>query len=322
MMNPSTPMRIAAIDVGTNTAELLVADVEHGVLSSICEEERVIRLGAGVDASGRVSREALDRLKEALLDLRRVAEAHGAEPIIVGATSASRDAENKQAVVDFVRKEIGLAYEILTGEEEATWTFVAACAVEDELSGRCAVLDIGGGSTEIIIGRGDARGPEAIAMRRSLNIGTVRLTERFFDEQPPDADAVVRAEAFIDAAIDDADCPIDEGMPVIGNSGTTVTLALVAAGPASAWDELDARQRLLSSEAIHAWRRRLLDASFDEVMALHPTTMSGRADVFPIGVLILERILQRYGMGALHVSPYQLRHGLIFRFLARHEKDA
>ena len=308
--------RIAAIDVGTNTAEILVADVSDGSIRPVYDDERFVRLGAGVDASGRVNEDALQRLKEALIVLRDAAEEHGAEAIIVGGTSASRDAANQKEIVAFVRRETGLDYEILSGDEEATWTFVAACAAVDALTGRCAVLDIGGGSTEIIIGQGDVRGPEAIAYRRSFNIGTVRLTERFFDAQPPDPAAVDRAEAFIDETLRSADVPLAAETPVIGNSGTAVALALINAGPEAAWDDLDADQRVLSAEAVRGWRERLLGATFDEVMALHPTVMQGRADIFPMGLVILDRILQQAGVGAFRVSPYQLRHGLLFRWMA------
>ncbi len=309
-------MRIAAIDVGTNTAEILVADVGDGQIRPVYDAERFVRLGAGVDASGRVGAAALGRLKEALIALRDAAEERGAEQIIIGGTSASRDAANQDEIVAFVRRETGLDYEILSGDEEATWTFVAACAAVDDRMGRGAVLDIGGGSTEIIIGHGEGRGPEAIGFRRSLNIGTVRLTERFFDAQPPDPSAVTRAEAFIDDALQSAEIPLDAGTPVLGNSGTAVALALVNAGPEAAWGDLAPAQRILSAEAVRDWRERLLGASFDAVMALHPTVMQGRADVFPMGLLILDRILQQFGIGAFRVSPYQLRHGLLFRWMA------
>lgn len=315
-------MRIATIDVGTNTAELLVADVQDGAIDPIHEEERFVRLGAGVDARGEINAEALDRLKNALIDLRQGAEQHEADRVIVGATSASRDAANKQTVVDFVQKETGLSYNILSGKEEATWTFIAACAAYDDLTGRCAVLDIGGGSTEVIVGRGNVRGPDAIEVCRSLDIGTVRLTERFFERQPPDPKAIARAEALINQTLESAAVPLQGDIPVLGNSGTTVALALVHAGPQARWSDLDADQRMLPAEVVHEWRDRLLRATVDEVKAWHPTAMHGRADVFPMGMLILDCFLQNCGIEALRVSSYQLRHGLLFWDVARREDGA
>ncbi len=312
-------MRIAAIDVGTNTAQLLVAECADGrVVRRVGTDERFVRLGEGVDASGRIGRAALERLKAALLAQRRLAEGWGAEHVVVGATSASRDAANWQEVVDFVRRETGLAYEILSGEEEATWTFAAACAADPDLDGACVVVDIGGGSTEIIVGEGGAVGPEAIRYRRSLNVGSVRFTERFFDGQPPSREAVRRAAEAIDRALAEADVPVPAGATCIGTSGTTEALALVNAGPSSAWEALDEADRTLPADAVRGWCERLLACDFDGVMALHPAAMRGRADVFPMGVLILDRFLRVASLGACRASTYQLRHGLVLRWLHRH----
>ena len=314
---PADRRRIATIDVGTNTAELLVAELEEGAIQTVHEDERFVRLGEGVDARGTVSEAALERLKSALLALRDAAQAHGAEQILVGATSASRDAANQQAIVDFVQAETGLAYDILSGEEEATWTFRAACLSAPAHAASCTVLDIGGGSTEVIVGAADGRGAEAIAFRHSFNIGTVRLTERFFEALPPSPRAIERAEAFIREQLGSVTVPASGARPVLGNSGTALVLALVTAGPEAAWDALAADQQILAAAQVRQWRARLLTSTTDEVRALHPTAMHGRADVFPMGVLILDVLLDHLGAEALRVSPYQLRHGLLLRALRR-----
>ena len=175
-------------------------------------------------------------------------------------------------------------------------------------------LDIEG-STEVIVGDGSGHGPEAISFRHSFNIGTVRLTERFFAQLPPSSGAVERAETFIRQQIETVAIPIDGAMPVLGNSGTAMALALVNAGPESAWADLDADQHILSAADVRHWRERLLGCSTAEVMALHPQAMQGRADVFPMGVLILDVLLRAFGSEAFRVSPYQLRHGLLLRHL-------
>jgi len=311
-------MRIAAIDVGTNTAQLLVAEVEGGrITRRIGTDERFVRLGEGVDASGRIGAPALERLLGALRAQQAMAERHGAETIVVGATSASRDATNRPVVADAVRQATGLSYEVLSGDEEAIWTFAAARDGQPDAAGRTVVIDIGGGSTEIIMGQGNALGPDAVSRRHSLDIGSVRLTERFVDGHPPSDEAVRRAIDGIDAALDAIDGLGAADATLVGTSGTTEALALVQAGPSSTLDALDAAARVLAADAVRHWRDDLLRRSVGAVQALHPEAMHGRADVFPMGVLILDRFMRSAGFEALRVSAHQLRHGLILRWLYR-----
>lgn len=311
-------MRIAAIDVGTNTAQLLVAEVEGGrITRRVGTDERFVRLGEGVDASGQISAPARERLLDALQAQQQMAVEWGAEHITVGATSASRDAANQQDVVEAVRRATGLPYEILSGDEEAVWTFAAACDEYPDQTGPTVVIDIGGGSTEIIAGEGGATGPGAVQHRRSMDIGSVRLTERFFDAQPPSDDAVQRATDGIDAALAGADLPADPAATLIGTSGTTEALALVHAGPSSTIDALDEAARAISTTAVRWWRDELLSRSEDTVKALHPDAMHGRADVFPMGVLILDRFMAAGTFEQCRVSAHQLRYGLVLRWLYR-----
>jgi len=194
--------------------------------------KRIVRVGEGVDATRRVGEPAIRRLCEALLEYQRVAQAHGATRIIVGATSASRDADNQAELIADVRRETGLVYEILSGEAEAKWTFRGATSVFTGLEGTCAVLDIGGGSTEIVVG--DSAGE--LTYHRSLNVGALRLTERFFSTLPPGRAEVERAEALIARLLDEADCPLADdsplhgAWPLIGAGETTGVLALVRGG--------------------------------------------------------------------------------------------
>lgn len=317
-------MRIAAIDVGTNTAQLLVADVVDGAIHRKHVAERFVRLGEGVDATGRIGTAALDRLRATLSEHRSTAETLGAETFVVGATSASRDAANREEVVRVVREETGLPYEILSGDEEATWSFAAACAPFDDLTGDCLVVDVGGGSTELVGGTDPSRhaphAERAIRQRVSLDIGCIRLTERCFPSQPPDARAVTVADTAIRNALDATpDLVLDGAAPpvVIGTAGTATALAHVVAGPESRFDPLNGTGTTLSAERIRHWRDVVLRCSIDEIRALHPEAMEGRADVFPVGVMILEAVLRHVGAQALRVSPYELRHGLLLRYLAR-----
>jgi len=317
-------VRIAAIDVGTNTAQLLVADVVDGAIHRRHVAEQFVRLGEGVDASGRIGAAALDRLRATLSEHRSTAESLGADTFVVGATSASRDAANREEVVCVVREETGLPYEILSGDEEATWSFAAACAPFDDLNGDCLVVDVGGGSTELVAGAdpsGHAPHVErAIRQRVSLDIGCIRLTERCFQAQPPAPRDVEAADTAIQDALGAAPALVSddaEALVVIGTAGTATALAHINAGPESRFDPLDGLGTTLPTERVQHWRKIVLQHSVDEIRALHPEAMEGRADVFPVGVMILEAVLRHVDAGGLRVSPYELRHGLLLRFLAR-----
>jgi exopolyphosphatase/guanosine-5'-triphosphate,3'-diphosphate pyrophosphatase len=306
-------MNIATIDVGTNTVFLLIATItEDGSVAPLYEVKQIVRVGEGVDATGRVGEAAMRRLCEALLEYQRLAQAYGAARIIVGATSASRDADNKDELIAYVRRETGLRYEILSGEAEAKWTFRGAISILTNLEGTCAVLDIGGGSTEIAVG--DTAGE--LTYHRSLNFGALRLTERFFSALPPRRAEIERAEALIVRLLDEADCPLHDALPFIGAAETTGALVQVRAGVAS-WNALDASTVALTADEVHDWRSRLLQATANEVLALNPVVLKDRADVFPASVLILDTVMQRFGLPVCRVSPRGLRHGLALRFAAQ-----
>lgn len=308
-------MRIATIDVGTNTALLLVADVAAGQLVPLYEAERFVRLGEGVDATRRVGQAALARLGEALRAYRHEAARLGATVVAVAGTSASRDAANRGALAALVRAEVGCDYEILSGDDEATWSFRGALSAFPRLDGPCALVDIGGGSTEVMVGRpGAASAEAAFTYRRSLDVGSVRLRERFFGVLPPPAEAVAAAEAWLDAAFAQAALPAAGDVPLVGAAGTLVSLALVHAG-VSRWADLPPGADMLGAEVVAAWRGRLLGLSAGAVQALNPAVLTGRADVFAGGVLILDRLMRRQGWAAVRVSPRGLRHGLALRRL-------
>lgn len=317
---PSTP-RIATIDIGTNTAQLLVAEREDTKLRRIHTAERFVRLGEGVDAQGRIETAARDRLLHALHDHVQAARKHNAKNVSAAGTSALRDAANRDEVLAKVQDRIGLSIEILSGPEEAAWSFAAASSAFDDLSGACLVIDIGGGSTELVAGHAPSNVhpsyPDAITDRTSLDIGCVRLTERCFSSHPPSPEAIDAAEQIVDEALTAQSLELGSDPILIGTAGTATALALVHAGPDSTWDALRGGGVLLSRSAVRDWRNRLLQLTVDEIYALHPAAMEGRADVFPIGVMLLNRIMERYDRDTCRVSPYELRHGLAFRALVQ-----
>lgn len=287
-------MRIATIDVGTNAALLLVAEAAPGGgLRPVYTAERYIRLGAGVDARRRIAPEAMQRLRRTLLAYRDAARARGAEACYVTGTSASRDAENRAELAAYVRRETGLDYRILSGEEEARLSFLGVTAAFPDLDGPCVVVDVGGGSTEVVAGTPGA----PPAYRCSLDVGAVRLTERYL--APPPAPPRTRDAAAACVRDHLSRVPPLPG-PVLGAAGTTTALSHLYRPPA----------RTVTAADVHAWRERLLALSPDAVLALGPGILAGRADVFPAGVLILDLLLEHLDAPACHISPWDLRHGL------------
>lgn len=310
-------MRLATIDIGTNTAQLLVTEVKGDSLRRLHTAERFVRLGEGVDAEGRIRAAAQNRLLAALHEHRDAADEYGADVVSVAGTSALRDAANRQDVLDAIRSEIGLKVEILSGSEEAEWSFAAACAAFDDLTDACLVLDIGGGSTELVAGRAPSKqyphAIDAITDRVSLNVGCVRLTERCFSSHPPTSEEVDRVDCLIRKTFDDVMIDVGPEPVVIGTAGTATALALVHAGPDCSWNALDGAPFLLSHADVRHWRERLLQLSVEDILALHPDAMAGRADVFPVGVMLLEHVLDHFNVDECRVSPYELRHGLALR---------
>ncbi len=292
--------RIATVDVGTNTALLLVADVGRRRLEIVREADRYVRLGQGVDANRRLAPEAIARVVAALADYKAIADELGAETVVIGATSASRDAQNLGDLTAQVAA-LGLDYRVISGEEEALWSFRAACSAYPDLDAAC-VIDIGGGSTEVVAGRAAAAEPQ----RTSVDIGSVRLTERCFPALPPSLDAIASAEALVTEAFDGLN--VDASLPLVGSSGTVRVLGALA--------QAKDPTAPVSAGTVRAWRDRLLGLSAAEVLALDPEVLAGRADVYAAGVLILHAFVQRFGFAAVRPSPRGLRHGLALRWLA------
>ena len=293
--------RVAAVDVGTNTAKLLIADLNPTL--NLCprfEDRRMIRLGEGVDATGCISPAALDRLVTALCNFRDRAEALQAQHLIIAGTSASRDAS--RGLRHAIRARTGLRYEILSGTEEARWSFRGALAGLSKPIGQCLVLDVGGGSTEIV------RGSESGGIRSmvSLNMGSVRVSERFFSSQPPAAAEWRKARSFVENELTRGAVRSCRGLPLVGASDTQRLL-----------NELSDQAGMLTAQAIRNWSMRLRSMSKSQVLALHPGRMRGRADVFPAAVMITLAVLEHVGADLLTVSPWGLRHGLVLRLAER-----
>ncbi len=290
---------VAAIDCGTNTIKLLV-----GALPEVAVREmRMVRLGQDVDRTGRFADEALERVFAAIDEYAALIAQHDVSRIRFCATSAARDAENADVFAKGVLERLGVAPEVVSGVEEAALAFDGAVRnlrVRPELP--VLVIDIGGGSTELILGR------SAPDVAHSMDIGSVRLHERHLRSDPPTAQEVAACVADIDAALDA--CPVDvpAAATVVGVAGTVTT---VAAGvldlPAYDRDAID--QRVLSVDAVHATVDRLVAMTVAERLGL-PFMHPGRADVIDGGALILSRVLRRAGADSLVVSESDILDGI------------
>lgn len=299
-------MRVAAIDCGTNTIKLLVGDLHASGESSVeVREMRMVRLGQGVDATGRLADEALERTFAAIDEYAALIAAHDVARVRFCATSASRDADNADVFVAGVRERLGVEPEVVSGDEEAALAFDGAVRNLRHPPGEpVLVLDIGGGSTELVLGT-TATGPTAAV---SLDIGSVRLHERHLHDDPPTVDQFAACVADIDAALDGSPVPIGDAATVVGVAGTVTS---VGAGvlDLAAYDRSLVDQAELVVDDVHALVTRLLAMTTADRLAL-PWLHPGRADVIGAGALILSRVLRRSTVPSLVVSEADILDGI------------
>jgi exopolyphosphatase / guanosine-5'-triphosphate,3'-diphosphate pyrophosphatase len=308
--------RVAAVDCGTNSLRLLLADVdpERGTLTDLTRRMEIVRLGQGVDRTGRLAPEALARTIAVLRDYADVIAASGAKAVRMVATSATRDAGNAAEFTAMVSEVLGVAPEVLTGDEEAVLSFTGATA---ELAGPdpglFLVADIGGGSTEFVLGPGGGL-PE---QRISVNIGCVRLTERHLHGDPPSDYEVAAATADIDTALDAvaAAVPVRQARTLVGLAGSVATVVGIAIG-LPAYDSARIHHARVPAAEVHAVTRSLLAqtrAERAEIGLMHP----GRVDVIGGGALVLDRIMQRFGFGEVLASEHDILDGIAWSLAGR-----
>lgn len=300
--------RFATVDVGTNTTLLLVVEVsDDGQLTVIEERAEITRLGRGIGAEGRLGPTGVAATLAVLREYAAAAQRHDAKVIAVG-TEALRRAPNAADFLEPATSALGAPVQVIDGDREAALTFLAAVrSFPDHAAGDVAVVDIGGGSTEIIFARAGA-----ISFRRSLPLGSVRLTERHIRHDPalPEELAALRAE--VDGAL--AQVPFtpeatDGGLTLIGIAGTVTTLAAMSLGLRSYDPELVHGHRLTAA-ALEVQTQRLMGSTQPE-----RETMAGldprRADVILAGACLLTRLVARAGVPAVLVSDRGIRWGLV-----------
>jgi exopolyphosphatase/guanosine-5'-triphosphate,3'-diphosphate pyrophosphatase len=310
--------RVAAIDCGTNSIRLLVADVtEHddgtAHLRDVHREMRIVRLGEGVDATRRLSEAALERTRVALTDYAAICRRKGAERVRMVATSATRDATNRDDFFAMTREVLGVEAEVISGDEEARLSFTGAVGDLDPDDGPFVVTDLGGGSTELVTGTWDGKRAE-VTGALSTDVGCVRVTERCLPSDPPADDEIAKAREFVTETLQPAfdTVPVRDARTWIGVAGTITTLSAVSQG----LDEYDSERTHLShlSRADIARTAQRLLAATKEDRAANRVIHPGRVDVIGGGALITEVLADKLadlaGIDELVVSEHDILDGI------------
>ncbi|MDX8055794.1 Ppx/GppA phosphatase family protein [Lentzea sp. BCCO 10_0798] len=308
--------RVAAIDCGTNSIRLLIADVtkrDDGTawLRDVHREMKIVRLGQGVDATGRLHPDAIERTRQALLDYARTMQRKGVETARMVATSATRDASNRDEFFGMTEQILGAPAEVITGDEEARLSYLGAVADLDPDEGPFLVTDLGGGSTEFVLGTGSD-----VEAARSMDIGCVRLTERFIKSDPPTEDEIAQAEAFARAAIKEAFevVPVEKTKTWIGVAGTVTTLSALVQG-LEVYNSDDIHLSRITLDNVREITDRILSMTHDERASLGPMH-PGRVDVICGGAVVLRAIADelenRAGIRTLVCSEHDILDGIAF----------
>ena len=289
--------RVAAVDLGTNSTRLLVADVADSRLDEVARRLEITRLGEGVDAGGCLLPTAIDRVRACLDDYRLLIDELGAERGLAIATSAVRDAENGPAFLDEIEQSYGLATRLLSGDEEAFLTFTGVTAGRT-LSAATLIVDIGGGSTELILG-----GPDGVERHTSLDLGCVRLTERVLASDPPQARELEECARLVRSLLPGWPSPGD----AIGVAGTVTTLAALDLGLA-VYDPERIHGHRMRATAVEMQLRRLAALPVAErrrVPGLEPE----RAPVIVAGAIILREVLAHFSVPEMEASERDILDG-------------
>ncbi|WP_318241485.1 Ppx/GppA phosphatase family protein [Cellulomonas avistercoris] len=315
--------RVAAIDCGTNSIRLLVADVDPaaGTLVDLERSNEVVRLGQGVDRTGLLAPEALERTLAATRRYHEVCEGLGVEAVRFVATSATRDARNREEFVTGVRAALGVEPEVVAGDEEARLSFRGATGVlASRFDGPFLVVDLGGGSTELVLGT-DA--PEAAV---SMDVGSVRLTERHLHDDPPTPAQVAAADADVHAALDAAAAvvPLGRTVTLVGLAGSVTTLTAHALG-LDHYDRTRIDGAVLGVDDVLASCEDMLARTREQRAAL-PYLHPGRVDVIGAGALVWRDVVRRVrdevavaGGGLTHVvtSEHDILDGIAWSIAER-----
>ena len=300
------PMRVAAIDCGTNSIRLLIADIDGNNFREVVRDMEIVRLGQGVDETGQFHPDAIARTLAAVDKFAAEIAKRGVEKIRFCATSATRDATNRHLFVDGVRDRLGIELEVISGDEEAALSFAGAIKDLDPSKGPFLVVDIGGGSTEFVFGT------STVEAARSVNIGCVRMTERHFASDPATPEQIEAARSDIQAAIAQAAAvvPITKAKTLVAVAGTATTVAAAALDLAE-YDRHAIHFSRISAQQTHDAATMFATSTREQRLALgymHP----GRVDVIAAGSLVLSEIMKATGASEFVASESDILDGMAF----------
>ena len=299
-------MRVAAIDCGTNSIRLLIADIDGKNFREVVRDMEIVRLGQGVDETGQFHPDAIARTLAAVDKFATEIAKRGVEKIRFCATSATRDATNRHLFIDGVRERLGIELEVISGDEEAALSFTGAIKDLDPSNGPFLVVDIGGGSTEFVFGT------STVEAARSVNIGCVRMTERHFASDPATPEQIEAARSDIQAAIAQAAAvvPITTANTLVAVAGTATTVA-AAALDLPEYDRYAIHLSRISAQQTHDAATMFATSSREQRLALgymHP----GRVDVIAAGSLVLSEIMKATGASEFVASESDILDGMAF----------
>lgn len=298
----------AAIDIGTNTVLLLVAKINEGKIHTLYEAQRIPRLGKGVDSNRNINDEAASRVIEALTDYKQILESSYPEvkDVIVTATSAVRDASNRDEFLRKIKSETGFDVRLLSGDEEAEWTAAGALSALNNTR-PSLIIDIGGGSTELVLCENGE-----ISDSYSFDIGSVRFTERFLKSEMPAQEEIERCRKEIRRELSQRLFSVGENVQAVGVAGTLTTLAGLA---------LDLRN--YQPEQINGYYLNMREVAefvdvfsrnhHSQLLKKNPVLLEGRSDIFLAGLLILQGFMEVYSFDEVTVSTGGIRHGALIK---------
>jgi exopolyphosphatase/guanosine-5'-triphosphate,3'-diphosphate pyrophosphatase len=305
-------VRVAVVDIGTNSTRLLVAEVEAGrVTEELARESRVTRLGQGVDATGALAQEAMGRVFAVLNDYRRILDELEVERTTALLTSAVRDAANGEEFTQSVRDRYGLDARTIPGAEEAALTFLGATSERDADDGEVVVIDIGGGSTEVVVGRG-----RDVSFFVSMQVGVVRQTERHIESDPPEHDELVELADEVRSIVED-EVPADVRARVnaaIAVAGTATSAAAIDKGhePYDPRETHGHRMDLARLDEMLSRLAQMPEEERREVAGLHPD----RAPTIVAGLVVLIQVLRAFGLETVEISEHDILRGGALKLVA------
>ena len=301
--------QVAVIDCGTNSIRLLIAETSGSTIKEVIRTMEIVRLGQGVDENKAFHPDAINRTLLAVKSFKEIIDRNNVDKIRFCATSATRDASNRNIFIDGVRDILNIQVEVIPGEEEAALSFTGATYQLDQGSGPFLVVDIGGGSTEFVYG------DKKVISAKSVNIGCVRMSERHFTNQPPTMDQIASAIVDIDIAITQAavSVPINSAKSLIAVAGTATTVA-AAALDLSKYDRDLIHLSKISADKVHKVAQMFQSMNKSEISAL-PYMHEGRVDVITAGSLVLSRVMAATGATEFVASETDILDGMAFSLI-------